>query len=716
MALIYSQGGRLGNDQGGVTNPDQFALQGATYTGRRPCFVWFRGDLYIVGSYTRPIVRHGQSPGQWHLAGIRPPQLTLAVVPGAGSGGSSGAALCAITFLHKAGARVLAESNFSNVVDVGTLTGQGRVWSNVDNVSAEQRVTHVRGYCSMDGEDFRAVWEAPFGITGYVENVRTLQFTYAGPQDYSHNIPPSTRFAHEWGGRMWYGRSEQFPYRLWASAFGEPQYVMASSFRDTVDREPITAIWKGRNELLVFGIRSCQMARQFGNGENDWVLEKLDSDVGCLTQFGIAEIHNKLWFPAEDGIWIYDGSFKFLMKEMLPLWREDWKDNKAAFLDGFSMHDRVNKVYIYVTRRANLVEFENTDLDPATLAYCGYYGAYEPSMGGDQPHPEWTLDMRGRYDSCGFYDADGELLIGSCDGKIRKQDWTDGDDDGDTLQKELIIRTGHQLFGESGDDWESGKTLHQLWAYVQSENTEWRTYIRGGTDQSWQGMLPDNLLQGWRTTIAATAQTDVRRIRLWDGTQKTLSLQYIPETEHFMLPPKITGDGFTFEFRATAPVDFQYRGLGGLWGLGPCSTRGVARMTEMVVGLQAMDSADPLMALITEYPQIEVIFAGPFDLFSLATITYAFGAAAYPIQVTFTLTGTGGSAGFVYTETVSIPAPISPIRAVAGADPDPCPCPPGTSTPMTVTVPFTGTIVATATDANNVSATSETETISITPP
>lgn len=653
MSLVYAQGGRMGDEAGGVVQPNQFERQGAVYTKRRPCFVWFRGDLYVIGYYTRPVVRHALDSGQWRLAGIRRPALKLVVVPGASTGGSSGPCLAAITFLHKVGNIVLAESNFSNVVDVGDLTGEGRSWSNIDASSAEDRVTHVRGYVSMNGDDFRAAWEAPYGVTGYVENIRTAQLTYAGLDLFQHGIPPATKFGHSWAGRMWYANSTEHPYRVWYSLPGQPQYVGNAAFRDTLDKEPITAIWKGRNELLVFCLRASYMIRQFGSGTDDFIMEKLDSDVGCITHFGIQEIHNKLWFPSEDGPWIYDGGFRYLGKEIQPLWRDDYQRDREAFLDGFAMHDRISKVYLFVTRRYDREEFENTGIEPGTVIYCGYYGAFEPSMAGEQRHPEWTLDFKHRFDSSGFYDDRGELVVGSCDGKVRRQDWTDTEDDGDLLRKEAIVRTGHHLFFEPGDDLEGGKHLAQLWAYVESELSDWTIHAIGGDEQAWKGELPDNDMWFWKADVPASQKTETRVVRGSRTRQRTLDLLYVPATVHYFVPERVTGRGFTFEIRAIGARGLEYRGLGGLWGPG-ATARGVEEPTNFRLTVEwSLDEST-----WNEGDVLVESALGQVTVYFRVTVDYEYGTAAFPVQVSFDFEPTTFLSD--YDDSVSVPAAATP--------------------------------------------------------
>lgn len=646
MPYLYAQGGNIGDSGGGVVGVSQFTDQGVTYTGNRPCFVWFRGDLYVVGYYTRPVVRHAEDAGRFRLAGIKPPQQELVVVPGDGTSGSDGACLCAITFLHKAGGKVLAESNFGNVVDVGNLAGEGRSWSNIDASSGEQRVTHVRGYVSMAGNTFRAAWEAPYGVTGYEENIRTAQLTYVGPEGWQHGLPPMTRFGHAWAGRMWYANHPQHPYRLWFSMANHPQYVDPADFRDTWDKEPINAIWKGRNELLVLCQRAAYMVRQFGQGASDFILEKLDSDVGCISHFGIQEIHNKVWFPDEDGVWIYDGGFKYLMKEIQPLWEQDWFENKLAFQNGFALHDRINKVYMWVTRRNGRPLFENTGLRPGTVAYCAYYGNFEPSMAGQQQHPDWTLDFKDRFDSCGFYDSNGELIVGSCDGKLRKQDWLDGDDDGDALQKAAIIRRGNDQYFEPGDDVEGGKQLVQFWLYVESEVTAWSINVRGGDEQAWKGALPENDFWFWKADVVASEKTEIRNFKGSRSGVVRKEVTYTPKTVHYFEPEKVTGRGFTFELRAVAPIGLEYRGLGGMWGPGS-TQRGVQEYTvyDALAEVTMPDSefldlrSDPVVQGLPNW-RVRITLSG---------------AMTYPVTVTITGTPVGGQ-GTPFVETLVISA------------------------------------------------------------
>jgi len=567
--------------------------QGVYRTGRRPVLVNFRGDIYLAGVFTRPLVRH-MTDRAWLLAGIKPPQEAVSVAPGTGSGGSSGDCLAYTTFLHKEDQRVMAESNPSNFVDVGTLTGEGRDWSNIQATAAERRVTHVRGYVSMNGADYRMAWEAPYGVTAVSENVNTSRLSLLGPNDFRNNIPPyGVRYIHPWAGRMWYANNDEFPYRIWYSQPGWPQYVGKAQFRDTLAREPITGIHRGRNELIVFCQDNSYLIRQFGGGQDDFVMERLDSNVGSVTHFSIKEIHNRLWFAARDGIWIYDGAFRYVLDDLRSKYEQEYCEDQESFENGFAVYDKLNKVYIFnriptIAVGGSATEWEpKTGISPKTVGYVGYIAEFEPSMAGQELQPDWTFDFRGRQDSSSLYGKDNELYVASCDGKIRRQikpcelslalaAYRDegssafsatlygSDDDGDSAVKKLIIRHSHMLFSEPGDDLQSGKVIEQVWTHIESLISTWIFYGLGGDEDAWNQVRPDNTDFFWKRTWAGSDFSELRTVR-----GDTYVYTFCAKSVHYMEPEKLTGRGFTFEIQATSPLLMKYRGVGGMWAPGP---------------------------------------------------------------------------------------------------------------------------------------------------
>jgi hypothetical protein len=424
---------------------------GIQATGQRPDFVWFRGDLYLVGGFSRVLVRHRLGT-RWWPAGIRQPDAVTSVVEGSGSGGSPGQCLAYSTFIHKVGERLMAESNPSNVIQLADQTGLGYDWT-LQTSGAEERTTDVRCYRSMNGGPYRLAAEVPYGTGTFTENVKTNQLLQTGPS--GHYLPPfGVSFAAKAFGRMWYARTNEYPHRVWGSQPGNPQYVNITDYRDTEDREPITGMAKSRDVLLVFCLTSVYILRKHGSSGFNFTLQKIDSAVGCTSHWAIKEIHNKLWFPSPDGVWLYDGGLRYAMADVREFWKQDYEANRSEFANAFAIDDRAGKNYLLYVPRPGKPAFtagHANAADIGTVAYVGNYLNFEPSIGGQNMEPDWSMDLYNRLATCAVYSQLGEVLLCWDDAEVRLFDPNNDDDDGDTFGKELQILTGHQLFMEPDD-------------------------------------------------------------------------------------------------------------------------------------------------------------------------------------------------------------------------------------------------------------------------
>jgi hypothetical protein len=421
-------------------------------------------------------------------------------------------------------------------------------------------VTHVAGYASVNGSNYRRAFLMPYGAATFSEGLATNQLTIAGSD--GNYLPPSgVAFAVEFAGRMWYLNSPEHPYRAWRSDPGEPQYVGLANFLDTTDRDEITGAGVCQGVLVVLTISKAYVIRASGN---TFILDRLDSSFGCLSHFGIIEIHNKLWFPTQDGVAIYDGAgFYFVMKDMRPYWQADYLEHQDAFRDSFAVNDKIGKNYMLLTPRTERDAFE--DWSPGLVTYVGNYLNFERSMGGQNEQPDWSIDLRNRIDYSAFYGLDNRLYFGGEDGKLRIEDATDPDDDGDTLSKPTLIEHGVQLFQEPGDDVEGGKQLDQLWAYVESELNAWTAYVFMGDEWIEDSFQPDNVLKNWKRDVDASALTQVAI----DPEGGEMLASYIQETVHNLGGPEgVSGRGFMFRVRATGAIGMKYRGHGGIWARG----------------------------------------------------------------------------------------------------------------------------------------------------
>jgi len=672
MALLYARtyerfqpgSGSYATDlvssSGKVWSDDYWVTQGILSTGRPPIMIPYRGDTYIVGAYSRVLVRQKQTRSMVP-AGIKPPPLEIAVVEGADTGGSTGAALCFTTFLHKEGDAVLAESERSNIVELDGMTGKGYVWSNL-NAPHEKRVTHIRGYRSMDGADYALAWEAPVGISTITENVLTQNLLQIAPDIDQRWIPPTGLFyGVEFAGSMWYARNAQYPHRLWRSVPGYPQYVDPNNYGDTLGRETITAIARTPGqELIVFCVDRSYIVRITGDGDSDWRLDRLDSSVGCINNRGIVEIHRRLWFPGLEGFWTWDNStFHFMGHDIKPFWVEDRKENALAFGTGFAIDDREGKNLLFFTPRrpASLLEGDRC----GTVVYVAAYEDCEPAMGGQEDQPVWSLDNYGRRASAALYDANGNIQIGWCDGEIRNPDPTNGDDDGDPLGKDGLIRHGVMYFNTPGDDPEGGgKKLQRFWAHVESEATPWVLNLLMGDEQVYRQMAPDNDRFFWRRAVAASRYITTKVI---DGVTKVL--QSLPKGTHYWADiEKLSGSGLCVGLRFPGAIGLAYRGYGGTY-----SPSRSSRPQEFETGFTMLFQ----WRILGESEWRELPFQGlmrsatfPYILEMRITATYTYGPEASPITYSLSWSGTGAPAGT--NSTLASPAYEEIVQYPLGGD------------------------------------------------
>jgi hypothetical protein len=259
-------------------------------------------------------------------------------------------------------------------------------------------------------------------------------------------------------------------------------------------------------------------------------------------------IHDRLWFASQAGVYVYDGNFKYVTQDLRTFWKTDYSTNVPQYESCFAADDRPEYCYILSIPK-----------DTYTLRWVAYYLPFEPSVGGGEGQPWWFFDRRTRVDkSLGlltYGDRRFRLYNGSDDGYLRQEDVdSDSSDDSDTYQKAMTIQTKHYLMDEPGGDVEEGKELVRFWSYTESETSPWRVEIYGG-DESAENVAQANV---WGEDVAASAKTA--------GT-----LSWVAQTVHVHIPSKTVGRGFTWKYTATAPVGLTWRGLGGYFTLGPAA-------------------------------------------------------------------------------------------------------------------------------------------------
>lgn len=525
---------------------------------RRPSVVEYKKRRHIVGQFSLPLIF--TEFNTLFKSGITAPTV-LPILTLNGGGAITTSRTPYYSFLHKVGTTLIHESDLSPAGVEVTATAQKFTWT-LPATSPDSRVTHIRLYASDNGTLPRIVTDLTIGTVTYSDNTPTLALG-ATPQlsaggitvQGNRGVPPYSRFIEMYHDRGWYAGNTLHPERIYFSEIGEPEAVGISSYISTRDGETVTGIRRLRDQLIIF-CRTATYSIQ-GYSAADFVISKLSPSIGCLSHFAIVNIHNRLWFPSEDGVYTYDGSFKFQMEDLKTFWKDDFKIHKGEYLRCIAIDDRETQVYKLLIPK---------DVPPLSFYYIGAYTDLEPETGGGAGQPYWTIDQRNRRDSTLGYASDGnanEVVTGNCDGWMRRENVDgDADDDGDTLGKHLTIRHGHNLMSDPMGDDEEGKIFKPLYTSVESEFNAWILYALGGDEQAYLQIRPDNIKFFWKDSVAASYFTQNIDDVLYT---------YIPQTIHWHYPERVSGRGLTVEIQATAPIRMKYRGFGGVFGPGPAS-------------------------------------------------------------------------------------------------------------------------------------------------
>lgn len=549
MAHIYSNafasgilyGGGIYQKPDGSTTPSPQTLPAAVSgMNRKAVFVKMKNRLYLVGQFSRPLVR--TEDRRWWPVGITAPPGAPVLALGTGSGGAEGAAVGYITFRHKIGNKLIHESNPSDPSNTLEINGQGRRWPGIPTTSIDQRVTHVAGYVSMDGAFPRFAWERRIGdATEVIENVHTLAL--GDVLSFRRGVPPYTYFAESYHDRMWYFGDPLHPERIWYSELNEPESVHPENYRNTRNLLAVSGGKKAtEDQFVIFTRRSIQDIQ--GYTGNDFNVRLLDSDVGCISHFSIVNIHNRLWFAGEEGVYMFDSSPHFMMRNLRKYWRADLSLHATAYANCYAANDKDFNIYKLLIPYG---EYED-GFFPGSFYYCGEYLNVEPSLGGSpSPQPRWNFDSRSRTDSVlGGLSAEGsdisELHTGSCDGIVRKENIaTDPDDNADNNAKEFDVQTPLDFFEDLGGDRFHGKQFTDYTLFVRNEDQEATiAFYIGGEEAAINGFpLNKQVLPG---AVAGYIKRTSVFIRLFH-----------------------TGEGISRRFHLTSPVDVAFKGDAGAW-------------------------------------------------------------------------------------------------------------------------------------------------------
>ena len=221
----------------------------------RPSRVIYKNRWYCAGFFSTPVVVTEGS--QWCIAGVPAPSQIPTVASGGSSGGSTDELFIGyLTFVHKFNDIVVQMGNASSGSATFTLDGSGRTWGNLPTTCLNPRVTHIRGYGSVDGDIPKFIWERQLGVSTVTENLPTdqrgedlpVKTGTDGAPVYDANargVPPTGPFVEVYHNATWW-TSYDFPNRIYPSRLFEPESVNVTeadeTWLETLDGEPITGV------------------------------------------------------------------------------------------------------------------------------------------------------------------------------------------------------------------------------------------------------------------------------------------------------------------------------------------------------------------------------------------------------------------------------------------------------------------------------------------
>lgn len=515
----------------------------------RPSVVLYKGRCYIVGYFSKNLVitENLEVLG----LGIQPPQSAPTLGQGTSSAGSVGNAIGRIAFRHRrlngnGQSAIVHESSMSAPSSTLAVTGSGRNWTGLPTTSPDARVTHIAGYLSMDGGPFLEAWERDIGAASVQENVLTASLGAVGSS--RRGVPPWAKFIEKYHNRLWYAGNPDFPGRLYYSEANEPESVAATNTLDTRDGEAITGLKRAGDQLMVFCAGCTYDVQGYSGAEAgaaaDLNMRKVEPSIGCPSHHAIVNIHERLWFPFESGVYLYaGGEFKRIMGDITDFWRDNYRANRSAYENAIAEDDRFWQTYKLVV-----------DDTTRSFYYIGSYKDFDPREGEGQAQPDWTFDVRTRTDTAmGRLTEIGrhlpELYVGSDDGIVRQENVsTNFNDDTDTNLMTMKLATKADYFEDIGGGIGHGKTADYLDVYMQAENNAWTLGLYGGEEGAVD--LADS--PSWPATVPASA-----------------SVGFIPKNNHFFRPTGVSGQAIALTIEVASPNGVVFKGWGGAWREGP---------------------------------------------------------------------------------------------------------------------------------------------------
>ena len=554
MHIFIANGQFYTRVPGGTTMTEVPLPTGVTAVANvRPCFARYSRLTYIVGRFT-PGLCYRSDVAQLFKPGLTRPTAAVTIAAGAGAVTSTGTTY-RITWAHWSGTTLIHESNPSPESNEIVVSNGGFSIANIPATAPDERTTHANLYRSDNGGQYGFDQKVALGVTTATSSLATLSlgnplpYTTAGALDeYARGVPPYTKFVETYHDRMWFAGDPNYPRRVWYSRLAEPESLdprdKTGNYIDTRDGEAVTGLKRVGDLLAVFTSSATYVIQGYsdgadGTGPGDFTMVKVSPSIGCIANSAIVNVGGPrggdlIYFPAQDGIWAYNGSsFSYQLEDLRSYWRDAYIADKANYENSTAIFDRFHGTYKL--------------LIPAADSSFYYIG--KPSPAGGQP--DWCFDVRGRRDySLGLLAAANssffETYTGSCDGYARKENQElVGDDDG--IDKICKWRPRHYYFAGIAGGQNHGQTFVDVDFYGKHETTGMTLYLNAGDDFAGGAVTA----QCERTIQAAAVAT------------------FAAETAIFSPLEKVSGRGISIQAEGTNSIGWEINGFGVSFRQGP---------------------------------------------------------------------------------------------------------------------------------------------------
>lgn len=505
---------------------------GLNITGRRPCFMeYIDGYLLITNFWKEVLVVYDNGAGTttcW-VAGLNAPSSAGVTVTAGGAGSLTAAVVDAyLTVAHEtASGQKLAESNpTANLIAATLNIVNGTVVFGGMGGIADARANKLYGYLGVEGGIARRVFNVAIGTASVTVNlsVAAIEELTALPNNgisirTQARTPPRTtsRYLYLYHRRAWYGRDDTYPYRVWYSEIDEPESVDPDSYFEDEGKQSIQGLGEQGGALQVMCRRAQNSLTGWSSGRDgapaDMSFRRVHPSIGTINHHSLVNINGKLFYEAEDGLRIWDGSTRLLGKKARGA--ERFAAHSSQFYQGIALNDSREQCYIYLLFGGS-----------KTQKYVYYYQPGDPDVGGAEQQLPWGLDVRDRLDTVTFSwrNSDGTIIqgSGSSDGRSFVENvLTDVDDLGDSYAKNWVIIPRHDFCDIPGGGLDTeGKRFDRVWLYMNAQTGLVGVNIWAGDERSYEAAYGPNradvLTDPLMTRVDATYTYDSMAKAVWE--------------------------------------------------------------------------------------------------------------------------------------------------------------------------------------------------------